>query len=282
MPIYLIQEVFLAEYLSRQGPAKVLEFGCGFGRHLSYLNQIPGLRLAGCDQSASMIEGIRQWASEEWMAEHVCITDPRTKLPYPDKSFDVVFTVSVLIHVHPEDVAFVLSELLRVCRWQLLHIENARSPQALLTADAHAGCWAHPFEQHFERLGHRAEVLTKPFHLEDVYRVILDSTRPVVDLNPQALGKLLQLDEMTSRHIEQLETEARANAHETSRLGTECENLKVLNRAHAETIERLREEIRELEAKEGQRQQHVRELRERLARHAAFARRLDALLSRPV
>src|SRR5882672_3785798 len=43
MPIYSIQEVLLAEYLSRNAPASVLEFGCGFGRHLAYLSRVPGL-----------------------------------------------------------------------------------------------------------------------------------------------------------------------------------------------------------------------------------------------
>ena len=65
MPIYHLQEIFLEEYFARVAPAKVLEFGCGFGRHLEYLRRIPKLDVYGFDQSESMLEGMR-WARPSW------------------------------------------------------------------------------------------------------------------------------------------------------------------------------------------------------------------------
>src|SRR6185295_11654699 len=210
MPIYSIQEVFLAEYLSRHAPARVLEFGCGFGRHLAYLSRIPGLTLAGCDQSLSMVEDVRSWATVELIAEHVRVTSPLAPLPYPDKTFDIVFTVSVLIHIRPEHVADRLTELTRVCRGQILHIENNVCPESVLTAEAHDGCWAHPFVQHYDRLGYHVEVLPKPFEIQDVYRIVVDPEHRIVDLSPVTLGNLLKLDRATTEHIGALRQEIAA------------------------------------------------------------------------
>jgi SAM-dependent methyltransferase len=37
---YHVQELMLADYFSRSAPARILEFGCGTGRHLSYLSRL--------------------------------------------------------------------------------------------------------------------------------------------------------------------------------------------------------------------------------------------------
>ncbi len=94
--LYDIQEFMIAEYMMRSAPAKVLEFGCGIGRHLKYLRNIPGLEVYGFDQSPSMINGIHIWAEEEWISQYISLGEPTGKLPYPDKFFDIVFTVRYL------------------------------------------------------------------------------------------------------------------------------------------------------------------------------------------
>ena len=141
MPIYHLQEIFLADYLRRCGPARVLEFGCGYGRHLRYLREIAGLEVFGYEQSAAIVESI-DWASDAWVTERIATGPPLGRLPYDDNAFDVVFTVSVLIHVRPEDLSGVLGELARVARWQVIHVENNRSARSVTTSTAHGGCWA--------------------------------------------------------------------------------------------------------------------------------------------
>jgi SAM-dependent methyltransferase len=293
MPIYSIQEVLLAEYLSRNAPARVLEFGCGFGRHLAYLSRVPGLTVAGCDQSPSMVDGMRDWATEEWIAENVRITPPLDPLPYPDKSFDVVFSVSVLIHVRPEHVPGILRELARVSRWQIIHIENNRVADSELTAEAHDGCWAHPLVQHYSGLGLRAEVLPKPFDLEDLYRVVLDAKRPVADLDAVTLGNFLKLDRATTAHIAALGAELAgvrktledAEAREAKRLRdmqqlwADNARLVTVNKtletsALTAEVDRLRARCRELEDR-------LAEQEARVSEHSAFVGRLAALLDGP-
>jgi SAM-dependent methyltransferase len=177
-PYYLLQEAFLAAYFGQCAPARVLEFGCGFGRHLSYLRELNGLDVHGCDQSPTMLAGIESWAGPQWREGHVRLIDPRRPLPYEDKSFDVVFTVSVLIHVRPDDVPAVLRELTRVARWHVLHIENAPTASAVMTCADHEGCWAHPLEAMYRELGVPAEALPAVGTVQGVWRASLDSGRP--------------------------------------------------------------------------------------------------------
>jgi SAM-dependent methyltransferase len=170
----MIQEAFLAGYFSLATPCRVLEFGCGFGRHLSYLRGIEGLDLHGCDPSQSMLAIARENLPADWFEERVKLISPGGRLPYPDKSFDVVFSASVLIHIHPEDVPAVISELLRVARGHILHIENPTTDRAAMTCGEHNGCWAHPLQQLYAERGVNLELLPAHGTLQAGYRASLD------------------------------------------------------------------------------------------------------------
>ncbi|MFA6044328.1 MAG: class I SAM-dependent methyltransferase, partial [Phycisphaerales bacterium] len=60
---YHIQEVMLADYVQHsaqiaqqargEGALRVLEFGCGVGRHLANLSRLPGVDAHGYDQSST-------------------------------------------------------------------------------------------------------------------------------------------------------------------------------------------------------------------------------------
>ena len=156
-PFHAIEELFLADYVARNTPLRVLEFGCGFGRHLEYLRRIPGADVYGHDQSPSLVAEIARWAEPGWMREHVSLGPPLGPLPYPDASFDLVFTVSVLIHVRPEDLDQVLGELARVSRHQILHLENNQVADTSLSSPEHDGCWMHPLKPAYARLGQAKE-----------------------------------------------------------------------------------------------------------------------------
>ena len=176
---YHLQELMLADYMRHSGPALVLEYGCGTGRHLKYLRNVPGLEVFGYDQSPTMLSGLRQWADPAWLREHVVLGSPRARLPYPDRCYDIVFTAEVLVHVRPEDVAVVLNELIRVARWQILHWEPA--PGYPLVAEAHDGCWYHDLEDAYRLLGYSCQLLAQGYRSQACYRVILDETRPAYD-----------------------------------------------------------------------------------------------------
>lgn len=235
MPIYHLQEILLQEYVRRCGPVRVLEFGCGFGRHLRYLRELPGVEVHGFDQSEAMLAEM-DWAEPEWRSERIRHGDPLGRLPYEDGSFDVVFTVSVLIHVRPEDIDAVLRELLRVARWQILHVENPVSGKTVLGSEAHCGCWVHDLAGAYRRLGHEIEVLPRCFELEDVYRVGLDPGRPMPVVEPGFAAKLLALDRAIGGEMRRLREELERGHRALAALEARSKRLEKRNERLAEAV----------------------------------------------
>lgn len=158
-PKYHVSEFIVCEYVAQHAPARVLEFGCGSGRHLRYLRTIPGVDVHGCDQSATMLAGVARWAEPEWMERRVRLGPPLGRLPYGDGTFDLVYTASVLVHVRPEDLGAVLGEIARVSRGHVLHLENRVGWAAPHRPD-HEGCWTHDLPAAYRSLGWRCEDLS--------------------------------------------------------------------------------------------------------------------------
>src|SRR5262245_22545767 len=210
---YHIQELMLADYFSHAAPARVLEYGCGVGRHLSYLSKIPNLDIYGYDQSQAMVDQCLRWTSHEWLDQHVTVGPPVGRLPYPDRHFDIVFTSEVLVHVSPADLELVLSELIRISRWQLLHMEPA--PFTQVVADAHAGCWNHDLAAAYQRIGHTCELLVPGFEVQTPYRVALSTDRELFTWPPLALALMRRLEQdIQPKVVQAAETAARLQAEQ--------------------------------------------------------------------
>jgi ubiquinone/menaquinone biosynthesis C-methylase UbiE len=182
IPYYMLQEVFLSGYFGMAGPGKALEFGCGFCRHLRYLRYIPGLDIMGCDQSPTMLAQAAGLVEQSWLDKHVVPIKARESLPWPDKSFDIVYTASVLIHIQPCDVRDVVKELIRVARGHILHIENPPTGESICTCAEHDGCWAHPLKEIYADLGVKLETLSAYDSFQGVYRAVLNECSIVPDV----------------------------------------------------------------------------------------------------
>jgi SAM-dependent methyltransferase len=202
MLCYHIQRVMLADYMRHSRPARVIEFGCGPGRHLKYLSRIEGIDVYGYDQSAAMVSGCLRWTTSEWIAEHVIVGEPVGPLPYPDRHFDIVYTVEALIHTRPEDVGVVLAELVRVSKWQVLHLEPAQGVQ--IFEDAHDGSWCHDIVAAYRQLGYECEVLPSGYIVQQPYRVILDPARPVYTWPSDMLDLLRRMESDIQPTLDQL------------------------------------------------------------------------------
>jgi SAM-dependent methyltransferase/glycosyltransferase involved in cell wall biosynthesis len=150
---------------------RLLELGCGFGRHLKYLHRLGHLDVYGCDISEPMIASVGEYLDDgTWAGEHTRVVSPDQPLPYPDRWFDMAFTCEVLIHVSPEDLDRTFAELLRVSDERLVLIENVRTQGERVDTLAHDGCWFHDFDALADRMGMpRAKVITEVIPDQHVY-----------------------------------------------------------------------------------------------------------------
>ena len=189
---YHLQQIMIADYLHHSSPARVLEFGCGVGRHLRYISQIPGIEVYGYDQSSSTAELCLRWCSRDWFDSHITVGDPVQVLPYPDSYFDIVYTAEVLIHVDPKDLLSILSELIRVSKWQILHFEPSRNFQ--VCQDVHDGCWNHDLVAAYLQLGVHCEVLPSSYAVQEPYRVLLSDERPAYCWPPVFISLLSDIE----------------------------------------------------------------------------------------
>jgi len=98
--------VLVREAIAKTRVSKVLDAGCGKGRYLRLLAQNPALELHGADLSPEVMKRIEP-------PIHTA-QGSLLSLPYPDGSFDFVYTVEALEHAVHVDGA--LRELLRVVR----------------------------------------------------------------------------------------------------------------------------------------------------------------------
>ena len=110
--------------------ARILEVGCGSGRHLAHLLDSGYENLTGIDINADSFEVMAETyprlagtGTFETTALEAFLPDIETD------AFDVVYSVETLQHVHPDD-AWVFEELTRVTSDLLITAENeGNSPQ---------------------------------------------------------------------------------------------------------------------------------------------------------
>ena len=86
-------------------PSKVLEVGCAAGPTVYHLNNYFGVDAHGIDVS--------KWAVEHRLHKNVTQASAN-RLPFPDASFDVVFSCHALEHLTPETLAPSIAEMTRV------------------------------------------------------------------------------------------------------------------------------------------------------------------------
>lgn len=101
----------LKEHFALDAGSSLLDVGCAKGFMLHDLAElIPGITVAGVDVSAYAIEH-----AIEDMKPFVQVADAR-RLPFPDKSFDVVISINTIHNLERADLAQALREIERVAR----------------------------------------------------------------------------------------------------------------------------------------------------------------------
>jgi SAM-dependent methyltransferase len=92
----------------------VLDFGCGCGRVLRHFPKLglKGLKLYGSDYNADLID----WCRRNLSFAEFAVNKLEPPLPYPDRTFDFVYAISVFTHLtEPLQFAW-LDEMARIVR----------------------------------------------------------------------------------------------------------------------------------------------------------------------
>lgn len=100
-------------------PASVLEVGCNIGRNLVALRAFID-EIHAVEPNAAAVATAR---ANPALAGLDIQEGSGFKLPYEDRSVDLVFTSGVLIHVAPDDLGAMLDEIVRVANHYVLCVE---------------------------------------------------------------------------------------------------------------------------------------------------------------
>ncbi len=105
----------LAELFKTHGVKRILDIGCGTGRHLVYLSRM-GFQVDGFDSSPHAIALAQKWLDEEGLTATIREHLMERSFPYPDMSFDAVISIQVIHHNLINDILFTISEIVRVLK----------------------------------------------------------------------------------------------------------------------------------------------------------------------
>src|SRR5579859_4469608 len=122
--LHLKRAVFLSKFLG-QVPFRgktVLEIGSGQGGNLIEVAKAEPAKVVGCDVSEGLLECARNNTRN---IENVDLVQmDGTTLPFPDRSFDIVFTSTVLQHNLDSTVKKLLPEICRVTAKRIYLFED--------------------------------------------------------------------------------------------------------------------------------------------------------------
>lgn len=103
----------LDEILRNKNLHRVLDFGCGTGRHVLHLAR-KGFEVYGFDASTPAIERAKRLLHQERLRAHLRVHDMLHPLPYSDEFFDAVLAIRVIHHTLVENVRRIATEINRV------------------------------------------------------------------------------------------------------------------------------------------------------------------------
>jgi len=120
---------FVAEALTsfkRQKIRRVLDLGCGAGRHCVLLAK-KNFEILGVDVSNSALKIARQWVKAENLKNTTFLKAAMTSMPFRDSHFGAVVSVSVIHHALKRDIIATIREISRILKKNGVFIANLAS-----------------------------------------------------------------------------------------------------------------------------------------------------------
>jgi ubiquinone/menaquinone biosynthesis C-methylase UbiE len=128
-PLVALEEPRMSAALGKVRGLRVLDVGCGTGRHALRLAEA-GADVTGVDFSEGMLEVARRKSVERQLDLTVVRHDIARPLPFPDAGFDRV--VCGLVFDHVADVRGLFAEMGRVCSPRGLVMVSVMHPAMML------------------------------------------------------------------------------------------------------------------------------------------------------
>lgn len=105
----------IAKIFKKFGINKVLDLGCGSGRHTVYLIK-KGFRVYGIDIAEEGIKITKEWLKEEELRANFKAGSIYKKLPYKDNFFDAVISTNTIHHARIKDIRKAVQEIERILK----------------------------------------------------------------------------------------------------------------------------------------------------------------------
>lgn len=109
---YVQRRMGVEEYLTRKKVKRVLDVGCGNGRHIKFFAE-QGFDVFGIDISKEAIDLAGVWLKSENLKADLKVGTSE-KLPYEDEYFDIVLLDGVLDHIKFSNAKKTIEEVKRV------------------------------------------------------------------------------------------------------------------------------------------------------------------------
>ncbi|TFF68239.1 class I SAM-dependent methyltransferase [Candidatus Thorarchaeota archaeon] len=103
------------DVLKKHDAQRILDVGCGSGRHLVYLAE-QGFDAFGFDSSPQAVKMASAWLDDRGLPAHVIVRRMEERFPYRDSFFDGVISIQVIHHNLMSDIRFTVGEITRVLR----------------------------------------------------------------------------------------------------------------------------------------------------------------------
>lgn len=206
LSVYDQQIVWLATYLKSRVKQcdkrlRLLDFGCGFGRIARLCEDIENVDYYGYDFSETMVDGFRGDPPSSLagkLTERLRVGS-RVSQRYAGEAFDVILTISVLIHNDENSVRGILNDLIGLMadNGEIVLLENSLVRQTSLSNLWHGGCWMHDFAGYVAgRLA--VDVDSDVLPSQAIYRLSRGQSRPSFSITTR--GQTVAYDDLASFH----------------------------------------------------------------------------------